>query len=277
MSPADTDLGEFELIRRFFLRGTARAAAESGVILGIGDDAALLEVPDGTELAAGRGHHRGGPPFSPGRRRALGGASGAGRQSERPGGHGGDLLPWATLALTLPAADAPWLEGFSAGLLDLADAHGVALVGGDTTRGPLTVSIQLLGHVARGTALRRGGRPGRRSAGGHRHARRCRSGPEVCNGAGSWRDHGRRHGLRSRRGREGRRRGASWRAGPSPRGRRFRRRRRAHTALRIPHCPGAVRHGGARHRVGGNGLVRRLGRGFAEAGAGERGWRRMWM
>ena len=59
--------------------------------------------------------------------------------------------------MTLPNADPAWLERFSAGFLDLADAIGVALVGGDTTRGPLTVSVQILGHVPRGTALRRSG------------------------------------------------------------------------------------------------------------------------
>jgi len=64
---------------------------------------------------------------------------------------------WATLALTMPSVDAPWLERFSAGFLDLADVHGVALVGGDTTRGPLTVSVQVLGHIPRGTTLRRSG------------------------------------------------------------------------------------------------------------------------
>jgi thiamine-monophosphate kinase len=64
---------------------------------------------------------------------------------------------WATLALTLPSVDAAWLERFSAGLFDLANAHRVALVGGDTTRGPLTVSVQILGHVPRGAALRRSG------------------------------------------------------------------------------------------------------------------------
>jgi thiamine-monophosphate kinase len=64
---------------------------------------------------------------------------------------------WATLALTVPGVDAEWLAQFSSGLLDLAAAHGVALVGGDTTRGPLTLSVQLMGHVPRGTALRRGG------------------------------------------------------------------------------------------------------------------------
>src|SRR6202040_2281914 len=64
---------------------------------------------------------------------------------------------WATLALTMPSVDTAWLERFSAGFLDLADANGVALVGGDTTRGPLTVSVQILGYVPRGTALRRSG------------------------------------------------------------------------------------------------------------------------
>jgi thiamine-monophosphate kinase len=64
---------------------------------------------------------------------------------------------WATLALTLPSVRADWLGGFAAGFLDLADEHGVALVGGDTTRGPLTVSVQILGHVPHGAALRRSG------------------------------------------------------------------------------------------------------------------------
>jgi thiamine-monophosphate kinase len=64
---------------------------------------------------------------------------------------------WATLALTLPSVDAGWLERFSRGLSDLASVHGVALVGGDTTAGHLTVSVQILGHVERSTALRRSG------------------------------------------------------------------------------------------------------------------------
>jgi thiamine-monophosphate kinase len=64
---------------------------------------------------------------------------------------------WATLALTLPSVDPEWLTRFAAGFFDLADAHAVALVGGDTTRGPLTVSVQILGHVPHGAALRRSG------------------------------------------------------------------------------------------------------------------------
>jgi thiamine-monophosphate kinase len=64
---------------------------------------------------------------------------------------------WATLALTMPSAQAQWLEDFSAGFFDIAQQHGVILVGGDTTRGPLTVSVQILGSVPRGAALRRSG------------------------------------------------------------------------------------------------------------------------
>ncbi len=64
---------------------------------------------------------------------------------------------WALLALTLPQADPAWLAEFAAGLGALARAHDVALVGGDTTRGPLCVTVTLLGHVPGGSALRRTG------------------------------------------------------------------------------------------------------------------------
>ncbi len=64
---------------------------------------------------------------------------------------------WFLLALTLPAANAAFLEAFAQGMLDLATEHGVALVGGDTTGGPLSVSVQALGFVEPGLALRRAG------------------------------------------------------------------------------------------------------------------------
>jgi thiamine-monophosphate kinase len=68
---------------------------------------------------------------------------------------------WALLSLTLPAVEESWLAEFSAGLGTLARAHEVALVGGDTTRGPLTLGVQVLGFVPQGEGLRRsGGRPG---------------------------------------------------------------------------------------------------------------------
>jgi thiamine-monophosphate kinase len=159
MNGGPSDLGEFELIRRFFMRHGAAAAsgrAPSGVVLGIGDDAALLQMPPDTELVAavdaiveGRHFPQGTDARSIGHRALAVNLSDIAAMGATPA--------WATLALTLPGVDTAWLERFSAGLLDLADAHGVALVGGDTTRGPLTVSVQILGHVPRGTALRRGG------------------------------------------------------------------------------------------------------------------------
>lgn len=151
-----SDVGEFELIERFFSRRGAPVRRDSGVVLGIGDDAAVLELPPGAELVAavdsivaGRHFPEGSDARSIGHRALAVNLSDMAAMGASPA--------WATLALTLPAADAAWLERFSSGLLDLADAHAVALVGGDTTRGPLTVSVQLLGHVPRGTALRRSG------------------------------------------------------------------------------------------------------------------------
>jgi thiamine-monophosphate kinase len=153
VSRGDSQLGEFDLIRRYFAR---LGAARSDVVLGVGDDAALLRVPEDAELAAavdtivaGRHFPLGSDARSIGHRALAVNLSDLAAMGATPA--------WATLALTLPSADADWLEGFSSGLSDLASAHGVALVGGDTTAGPLTVSVQIMGHVARGTALRRGG------------------------------------------------------------------------------------------------------------------------
>ncbi|HEX3915318.1 MAG TPA: thiamine-phosphate kinase [Steroidobacteraceae bacterium] len=152
----DGDLGEFELIGRFFTkRGPGR-----GVTLGIGDDAAVLELPANSDLVAavdtivcGRHFLEGADARAVGHRALAVNLSDLAAMGATPA--------WATLALTMPSADADWLQGFAGGLLDLADAHRVALVGGDTTRGPLTVSVQILGYVPHGTALRRsGGRAG---------------------------------------------------------------------------------------------------------------------
>ncbi|HEY4443926.1 MAG TPA: thiamine-phosphate kinase [Steroidobacteraceae bacterium] len=156
MNAETPDLGEFDLIQRFFQRRQAADAAQSGVILGIGDDAAVLALPPDTELVAavdtivaGRHFPQGTDARSIGHRALAVNLSDMAAMGATPA--------WATLSLTVPSVDAAWLERFSAGLLDLADASGVALVGGDTTRGPLTVAVQILGHVPRGTALRRGG------------------------------------------------------------------------------------------------------------------------
>jgi thiamine-monophosphate kinase len=155
MAPPPSDLGEFEVIRRFFTRaGDMRRGP--GVILGVGDDAALLELPEGSDLAAavdtivaGRHFLEGSDARSIGHRALAVNLSDMAAMGATP--------LWATLALTLPKIDPDWLREFAAGLFDLADAHSVSLVGGDTTGGPLTASVQILGHVPRGTALRRSG------------------------------------------------------------------------------------------------------------------------
>jgi thiamine-monophosphate kinase len=151
----ELELGEFELIRRFFLRPPA-ARRDAGVILGIGDDAALLEVPKGTDLVASVDTIVSGRHFLPGAdARAIGHRALAVNLSDMAAM--GATPAWATLALTIPSADSDWLEKFAAGFFALADAHAVTLVGGDMTRGPLTISVQILGHAPHGTALRRSG------------------------------------------------------------------------------------------------------------------------
>jgi thiamine-monophosphate kinase len=146
-------MDEFELIARYFSRGGAHRA---DVELGVGDDAALLKVPAGEDLVAavdtiveGRHFPAGSDPRSIGHRSLAVNLSDMAAMGAAPA--------WATLALTLPHADSEWLAGFARGFGELALAHGVALVGGDTTAGPLTVSVQILGSVPRGTALRRAG------------------------------------------------------------------------------------------------------------------------
>jgi len=152
-------LGEFDLIERYFARSGRSGAADSGVILGIGDDAAVLRVPDGRELlaavdtiVAGRHFLAAADPRAIGHRALAVNLSDLAAMGATPA--------WATLALTIPSADPEWLAQFSAGLHAIADRHGVALVGGDTTAGPLTVTIQILGHAPRGTSLRRSGAAG---------------------------------------------------------------------------------------------------------------------
>lgn len=156
MNAETSNIGEFELIRRFFAQRRPAQTAQSGVILGIGDDAALLALPPDSELVAAvdtlvAGRHF--PAHTDAR--SIGHRALAVNLSDIAAM--GATPAWATLALTLPNVNVGWLERFSAGFFELADANAVALVGGDTTRGPLTVSVQILGHVPRGTALRRGG------------------------------------------------------------------------------------------------------------------------
>ncbi|MCU7844809.1 MAG: thiamine-phosphate kinase [Candidatus Thiodiazotropha sp. (ex Monitilora ramsayi)] len=144
---------EFDLIRRYFA-GLTRSRED--VSLGIGDDAALLNVPPGMELVVSidtlvEGVHFF-PDVSPA---ALGHKVLAVNLSDLAAM--GAEPAWITLALTLPKVDESWLTQFSRGFEALAGRHGVALVGGDTTRGPLSITVQAHGWVPAGAALRRGG------------------------------------------------------------------------------------------------------------------------
>jgi thiamine-monophosphate kinase len=150
-------LSEFELITRFFGRcGASRA----DVILGVGDDGAVLECPPDAQLVAAidslvEGVHFpvGSPARSIGHRALAVNLSDLAAMGAQPA--------WALLALALPEANEAWLTEFSAGLDALARLHRVALVGGDTCAGKLCVTVQILGFVPRAAALTRsGGQPG---------------------------------------------------------------------------------------------------------------------
>ena len=143
-------LGEFELIARHFTRPTKRA------LLGVGDDCALLVPSPGMQLAVssdllveGRHFLSTVPPDALGHKALAVNLSDLAACGAQP-------LAF-TLMLALPSADEAFLRAFSAGLFALADAHGIELVGGDTTAGPLTVGITVLGELPPGSALRRSG------------------------------------------------------------------------------------------------------------------------
>ena len=145
--------GEFSLIREFFL---GRAKHHSETTLGIGDDASILQVPEGKQLVISvdtmvEGVHflRGADPESLGHKLLAVNLSDMAAMGAEP--------VWATLALTIPKKNKEWLEQFSRGLFALADRHRVDLVGGDTTRGPLTLTMQIHGLVSEGRAVRRSG------------------------------------------------------------------------------------------------------------------------
>jgi len=149
-------LTEFELIDCFFRRPESSADSARGIVLGIGDDAALLAPTPGNQLAASvdmlvSGRHF----FADVDSEALGHKALAVNLSDMAAM--GATPRWALLAGALPDADAQWLKGFARGFFALARAHGVDLVGGDTTRGPLNLCVTLLGEVPSAKALLRSG------------------------------------------------------------------------------------------------------------------------
>lgn len=148
--------GEFALIARHF----TRPARDPSVVLGVGDDAALVAPTPGTELVLavdmmveGRHFLAGADPESLGHKILAVNLSDIAAMGARP--------RWALLAGALPANDDAWLAAFARGLFALADEHGVDLVGGDTTRGPRNLCLTIAGEAPAGTAIRRSGaKPG---------------------------------------------------------------------------------------------------------------------
>jgi thiamine-monophosphate kinase len=150
-------MSEFEIIHRIF---AGRGVDRGDVVLGIGDDGAVVRVPPNCDLVtvvdtlvAGVHFPHGTRPEDVGHKALAVNLSDVAAMGAVPA--------WATLALTLPQADEAWLSAFARGFFDLAQQHQVQLVGGDTTHGPLTVTVQIQGWVRSGQAVRRAGaRPG---------------------------------------------------------------------------------------------------------------------
>ena len=145
-------VAEFDLIARI----RARVASRGDVILGIGDDAALLQPPAGMQLVVAMDTLNAGVHFPAETAPAdIGWKALAVNLSDLAAM--GALPAWCTLSLSLPDANPDFVDGFLDGFLALARLHDVALIGGDTTRGPLSVCVTAHGLVEPGTALRRDG------------------------------------------------------------------------------------------------------------------------
>ncbi|MFM2396539.1 MAG: hypothetical protein RLZZ434_1121 [Pseudomonadota bacterium] len=143
-------MSEFDVIRQYFTRAPLQSE------LAVGDDAALIRVGANMELAisadmlvAGTHFFADADPYQLGWKALAVNLSDMAAMGAQP--------KWATLAIALPNIDHAWLGEFSRGLFACADTFGVDLIGGDTTRGPLTISIQIMGEVPAGLALKRSG------------------------------------------------------------------------------------------------------------------------
>ena len=141
---------EFELIARHFTRPAANA------VLGVGDDCALVDVTNGMDLAVSTDTMVSGTHFFPdvdpetlGHKALAVNLSDMAAMGAQP--------YWVLLALTLPTVDHAWLAAFAKGFFDLAEEFEVSLIGGDTTRGPLAITVTIMGEVPAGAALRRSG------------------------------------------------------------------------------------------------------------------------
>ncbi|WP_457319413.1 thiamine-phosphate kinase [Stenotrophomonas sp. P5_B8] len=143
-------LAEFALIDRI----RARTRARADVVLGIGDDAALLQPRASEQLVVTADTLNSGvhfptetPAFEIGWKTLAVNLSDLASMGARPA--------WCTLAMSLPSTEPEWIDAFADGFFALADEHDIVLIGGDTTRGPLSLSVTAMGQVSAGHALRR--------------------------------------------------------------------------------------------------------------------------
>ena len=158
MHSESNPLGEFDLIQRFFKAGAdaMHPNDEKVIALGIGDDCALLKPAAGEEIAItsdmlveGRHFFMDANPGLLGRKALAVNLSDLAAMGAKPIGF--------TLSIALPNVDIAWLEAFSKGLFAIANQYSCPLIGGDTTAGPLTISITAFGSIPSGKAIRRSG------------------------------------------------------------------------------------------------------------------------
>lgn len=150
-------ISEFSLIDQYF---KARSVIRDDVLVGIGDDAAITRIPEGMQLVSAIDTLVSGvhfpvdtSPYAIGHKALAVNLSDLAVMGAEPA--------WATLALTMPQADETWIKQFCDGFFQLAESYNVQLIGGDTTQGPLTVTVQVSGFVPAGEAvLRSGAKPG---------------------------------------------------------------------------------------------------------------------
>jgi len=162
MHSESSPLGEFDLIQRFFKTGAKamRSDDDQTIVLGIGDDCAILKPVVGEEIAItsdmlveGKHFFSNANPALLGRKALAVNLSDLAAMGAKPLGF--------TLAIALPRPDPIWLEAFSKGLFAIANEFSCPLIGGDTTAGPLTISITAFGSIPTGKAIRRSGaKPG---------------------------------------------------------------------------------------------------------------------
>ncbi|QRV25358.1 thiamine-phosphate kinase [Marinomonas foliarum] len=148
---------EFELIQNIFQASVMASTQGRGdLLLGIGDDCAQVQVPQGQSLVfsmdtlvEGRHFPFDADPVDIGYRAVASCVSDLAAMGAKPA--------FFTLGLTLPESDPQWLAGLAQGMAELAEPIGLALVGGDTTKGPLTITLQVHGYVEPGMAVKRSG------------------------------------------------------------------------------------------------------------------------